>query len=127
MKPRKFVKLAMATKMGEKIEALQTPPIRTEWYETKSYIIPDEDTPRDKRYIEPRYTYYFKCPFCKKVRQLRESNNLECGKAVCKCGSSFRVVVDEKQCPQCYYLMECLATGIAPVKRKKLCELWVIT
>ena len=110
--------------LDKKIEALERPPVRTEWYETKSYIHPDGDEPKNRRFVAPRYTYFFKCPYCNKVRQLIESNNLECGKVICKCGSTFRVVVDDKQCPLCRHLMACLSKGIVQVKRKKLYE-WV--
>jgi hypothetical protein len=125
MKPRKFVtQLAVATILGKKIEAIKRPPSKTVWYDSQLFIRPGGSEPKDRRFVSPRYTYFFKCPHCNKVRQLIESNNLECGKVLCKCGSTFRVVVDDGQCPQCRHLMVCLSKGIVQVKRKKLYE-WI--
>jgi hypothetical protein len=132
MKPRKFITqlrrtVQIRSKLDEKIEAIERPPARTEWYETESFIRPGGDEPKDRRFVAPRYTYFFKCPHCNKVRQLIESNNLECGKVLCKCGSTFRVVIDDKNCLPCRHLMVCLSKGIVQIKRKKLYDEWIET
>ena len=125
MKLKIISRVKLRTKLDEKIKAIKRPPAKTEWYETTSYIDPKGDEPKDKRFVTPRYTYFFKCPHCSKVRQLIESNNLECGKVLCKCGSTFRVITDDTQCPLCRHLMSCLSKGIVQIKRKKLCDTWI--
>lgn len=115
------------SKLDEKIETIERPPVRTEWFYSKHYISSDGDEPKDRRHLDLKYTYFFKCPHCNKVRQLIESNNLECGKVLCKCGSTFRVITDGKRCPLCKFLMLCLSKGIVQIKRKKLCDVWAVT